>query len=312
MRDGLHPPVVITPLHPHEGSVLGRIVAGQSCLELLVNINRVVAITRTLEEVRAKLAALRCVSIKEKCKHGLLSIWCAICTKHNDGGLVDARGTANRYLTNKRTKKDPPAHEAWSAEAVAKLRKILDSKPNPRTITALELNQIRMEERERLEWLRLNNVQTGLPAPPKNYSPELKMYVQENDQPRIGSASSCCATLVKQNVRRNAEVLHDARRFQKPVAPPIATPQRKRYSLVPWMASIFHAARTMRDLSKMEDVDSYEIVMGDLRNTDSYVDAVRHLKARSRWLTEMHMEYKGGPEARSFNSILSESRLFPN
>src|SRR5579864_474176 len=54
------PPAVINPLHhPSEGSVLGRIVAGKSCLELLQTINRLVAYGRAIAELRTELAALR-------------------------------------------------------------------------------------------------------------------------------------------------------------------------------------------------------------------------------------------------------------
>jgi len=56
-----------------------------------------------------------------------------------------------------------------------------------------------------------------------------------------------------------------------------------------------------------DGVDVYEVI-----DAMPYKDALRYLKTCHRWLTEMRMEYKGGPEARSFNSILSESRLFPN
>src|SRR5690349_20147711 len=52
MRDSLQPTAVITPLHdPPEGSVLGRIVAGISSVEILQSVHRIVAITRNLEEV---------------------------------------------------------------------------------------------------------------------------------------------------------------------------------------------------------------------------------------------------------------------
>src|SRR5689334_17641922 len=60
MRDSLQPTALITPLHdPPEGSVLGRIVAGISSVEILRNINRIVAITRNLEEVPAEIEAER-------------------------------------------------------------------------------------------------------------------------------------------------------------------------------------------------------------------------------------------------------------
>jgi len=134
MRDGLNPPAVITPLQNlFEGSVLGRVVAGESSLELLININRVIAITRTLEDVRAQIAALRVVSTSEKCKHGMLNVCCAICKEQNGGGLVDARGTGKRYVI-KKTKKKDVQYEVWSVEGVDELRKTFDFKlPEPRT-----------------------------------------------------------------------------------------------------------------------------------------------------------------------------------
>src|SRR5437762_10333045 len=43
----------------NQDSVLGRIVAGESCLELLQNIKRFIAYGRAMAEIRAELAALR-------------------------------------------------------------------------------------------------------------------------------------------------------------------------------------------------------------------------------------------------------------
>jgi hypothetical protein len=55
-----HPPVVnFSPPTNQEGSVLGRVVSGKSCLEILVNINRVMMLDRAITETQAELAALR-------------------------------------------------------------------------------------------------------------------------------------------------------------------------------------------------------------------------------------------------------------
>ena len=48
----------------NQDSVLGRIVAGESCLELLQNINRVIAYGRAIAEIRAELAAI-CAARKQ-------------------------------------------------------------------------------------------------------------------------------------------------------------------------------------------------------------------------------------------------------
>src|SRR5690349_15563818 len=51
--------LVVNSPNEHQGSVLGRVVAAESSLELLRNVNRVIAITHAMKEVRAEIAQER-------------------------------------------------------------------------------------------------------------------------------------------------------------------------------------------------------------------------------------------------------------
>jgi len=368
-----YPPIAVSPPEC-QGSVLGRIVSGESTLEILHNICE--AIERARAEVAAELAALRAgtkvvdylarVRWPRVCwvEHKTFGRGTALYRKQLENGtfaVVVDYGIAERTLVidpaywvtpiekllqvkmqkvkkftvrdgwSKHKRTAPPAkflhpeaktdgfsyynHKVVISTAPWKTKHRLPAcwsrTPQPLSITAAELHQIRAEERERLEQLRLNNQQTGLPTPLTNFCPNRGGYVtQDHTCPMLEHAKPCVDGESK-IYPKNTQLPDNRPQVHKVAAAPIKT-QRKRYGLMPLMASIFYVVRKkMRDMPKMEDVDVREFVMGDVDNK-SYKAAVRHLKARSRWLTEIRIEHRGGPEARSFNSILSESRLFPN
>jgi hypothetical protein len=91
---------------------------------------------------------------------------------------------------------------------------------------------------------------------------------------------------------------------------PSKQPLRERSTLTSVMGGIFRAERKMRGLPEMADVDCYEVIEA-VQNMPKK-EAVKYLRAFSRWLTEVRMASKSGPKARCFNAILSESRRFPN
>jgi hypothetical protein len=55
---------------------------------------------------RAHLLSIHCDV--DPCNHGLQPAWCSLCKEQNNGGCVDARGTAKAYRKRKKLKKDHP------------------------------------------------------------------------------------------------------------------------------------------------------------------------------------------------------------
>ena len=366
MRVGFPPAVIIPP--ENQGSVLGRVVAGESSLELLVSIKRLIAITRAMEEVRGEIAALRASVLHKGSEFapyisapvdhedeplffpgrsrvlpdrtrvdvitrpdGLYNVipadegrcyWSLTCdevdrlfTEVVFDYLAERKCTkAKRYKLNDTWQWDKPSHyEVWSSEAVASLRKTFNSKPEPRTISAAELHQLRTQEHERLEQLRLNNVQTGLPTPLTNFCSGA-YFTQDHICPTLEHGEPCHVQMfnyAEWNIAHTKKLIDkwQAARINSAVQTHQTAKSRKNRVVI-LRENIVERADKMRDLPKMADVDVHEM-MDELKE-ERYKDAVRHLKARGRWLTEMQMEHRGGPETRSFNAILSESRLFPN
>jgi len=140
-----------------------------------------------------------------------------------------------------------------------------------------------------------------------NYCPNRGGYAtQDHTCPTLERGEACVdgesRTIVPKTIQAD----------NRPQARQVVTTINRRCSHVEiLMESTFSQAADMREMPKMLDVDCHDLMIGDVEGK-GYEDAVRHLKARSRWLTEMRIEHKGGPEARSFNAIVSESKFFPN
>ena len=211
------PPVVTFPT-PHQGSVLGRVVAESHLGQIFIAIQRWIVLGQAVAETKAQLAAERALNNKNvNCKHGLLEICCAICKEQKDGGLVDARGTANRYVIRHEITKDKVGYRPipLTSEAEITLRHIFNQKPEPRFVDELELHGMCEVEQEQWERCRREGVPDGLAHPAKNWDADLKMYVQENWKPREGSHSSLWKQSLEWWFEQNVTALEEARNFQR-------------------------------------------------------------------------------------------------
>ena len=172
-----------------------------------------------------------------------------------------------------------PCNRAWLAKHPH--REL--PKPEPHTISALELDDLHVDEQKEWGRRRLLNLPSGLNQPLTNFCPALGAYTQQNGELRVGGEPRIdYAALVKEYSAKNMRELEDACEFRH-------------------YASVFWKFRVAFEFPKVYDKEVMEEAAKAIINTFDR----EHLAALLGVATKRGLLHRGYTDTELLNALCS-------